>query len=136
MLIKPFRKYVVLCKGPDQKTYRWHLNVKPGYKAWKIVNENVQVGDKFKGYLILSINDITNEFEFALNQTEMDYQDDEDDFEFWEKPISKDEFDFAVSQFDLEFAVRPFYSQSYRCQICGGVVVNDICTDCMFDWGS
>lgn len=30
----------------------------------------------------------------------------------------------------------PVYGNSYTCDICGGRVVNDRCTECMFDWDS
>jgi hypothetical protein len=152
MLIKPFNKYVIVCKGRDQQLYRWHLKVEPWYKAWKVVNQEVQVGKKFKGYSILTIDNVTNtpygehfnDLELwgkskqyndlkPENKTEAKYEEDFDS-EFWEQPISEEDFDFAVSTSDLGFAATPSYGQSYRCQICGGIVANDICTDCMFDW--
>ena len=47
-----------------------------------------------------------------------------------------DESDFQnrVDLSGLDYAVRPVFSQAYSCDICGGIVANDRCTDCMFDW--
>ncbi|MBB6177312.1 hypothetical protein HNQ82_002145 [Anoxybacillus tengchongensis] len=120
MLIQPFKKYVVLCKGPDQKIYRWYLDVQPNHKAWKIVNEDIKVGEKFKGYFILSIDDITNDMS---NSNQVQHK--KDPFKEFKKPVSIEQFDFDSIP-----------SYSYTCQICGGVVRNDICTTCMFDWDS
>lgn len=151
MLIKPFRKYVVVCRGEDSDIYRWHLKVEPWYKAWKVANYSISVGDVFKGYFILYIDDVTykpygekfddlklwgkttSENDFILEDSKKDQK---NSLEFWEVPISEYEFDFAVETSNIGFAAYPSYSQSFRCQICGGVVANDICTDCMFDWDS
>ncbi|WP_061810469.1 cold shock domain-containing protein [Rossellomorea vietnamensis] len=50
--------------------------------------------------------------------------------------ITEDEFLDSVALSGAHFAAVPSFSQSYRCDICGGVVANDICTSCMFDWDS
>lgn len=126
MKIKAFRTYTVICKGTDQKTYRWHLKVEPGYIAWKAVNQHIIPKKTFKGYLIISIDDVTT----ASPTTHLT------DPPGFKKAISEKEFNFTLSQSEIDFSVRPSYSQSFRCQMCGGVVTNDICTDCMFDWDS
>lgn len=131
MVIQAFHKYIVLCQK-GQQLYRWHLDVTPWNNAWKILNEKIEVGSIFKGHFILSIEEIEGQKSFneklAIN--------DEDDLEFWEHPISEEEFDCAVQESGIGFAVSPSYGQTFRCQICGGVVANDICTECMFDWDS
>src|SRR4051794_19956040 len=93
MIIKPFRKYVVLCKGFDQKIYRWHLKVEPWYKAWKVVNQDVQVRDIFKGYLILSIEDVID----------TPYEEKFDNLKLWEIPILKKELDFIVEDSERNY---------------------------------
>ncbi|MBN8194199.1 cold shock domain-containing protein [Bacillus sp. NTK074B] len=50
--------------------------------------------------------------------------------------ITEDEFLDSVATSGTHYAATPSFSQSYRCDICGGVVANDICTNCMFDWDS
>ncbi|OSX54782.1 hypothetical protein [Anoxybacillus ayderensis] len=142
MLIKPFRKYIVLCKGPDQKTYRWHLNVQPEFKAWKIANEDVQIGQYFKGYLILSIDDITDKPTTISN----DFLHEKSHLKKFDESISQDELDLGLNdekftkhfisldEFDIDSI--PSYGSSSSCEICGGTVRNGVCTTCMFDWDS
>lgn len=127
MIIQPFKQYIVICKGVNNQQYRWYLNISPSMNAWKIVNEDIRIGETFKKHLILHIEEVhKNNILF----------DQEDEFEFWDKPIAESEFKNAIRQSNLGFAVDPIYDQSYRCQICGGIVANDICTECMFDWDS
>lgn len=150
MIIQPFRKYIVICRGDDGQSYRWNLVVEPGRRAWNILNEVIIVGHIFKGFMILSIQDVTdpnNVLEDDIVELFKQYcipkfhdsDDDEmdiDDDVPWNKSISLDEFDFAISTSNVGYSAQPTFSQSYRCQICGGVVAGDICTDCMFDWDS
>lgn len=123
MLIEAFKKYTVICKGTNQKTYRWHLRVEPGYKAWKIVNHDITPKEIFNGYFIISI-DVTTDKTSKSECIKVPFN----------KPISTNAFHTSVAQSGLGFAATPSISQSYRCQMCGGIVANDICTDCMFDW--
>lgn len=144
MIIKPYRKYVVSCRGRDMKLYRWHLWIKPEHKAWKIVNQEIKAGELFKEHLILTVEDVTDtpygETFPSLNLwkhssdaafTEFDDSPDGDDH-----IITEEEFKYALASSNVYFAGYTSRSQSYRCQICNGVVVNDICTDCCFDWDS
>lgn len=143
MIIHPFRKYVVSCLGSDKKTYRWHLWMEPYFKAWNVVDQEIKVGEVFKGHLILSVEDVTDKPYGAMfscmdlwkrseKSTNRKFEDDL----AWPDDVDEDEFERALASTDLCFAVDPSYSQSYRCQICGGVVANDICTQCCFDWDS
>lgn len=126
MLIEAFKKYIVLCKGPDHKVYRWNLDVVPGKKAWKVKDQIFKIGNMVKDHYIISIEEVKE----VMNE------DCSDEEEFWEQPISEDEFDFAVGDSGIGFAVNPSFGQAYRCDICGGIVASDICTSCMFDWDS
>lgn len=125
MLIKAFKKYIVLCKGPDNNLYRWNLDVVPGKKAWRVRDRDFKIGYTVKGYRILSIEEIPDLFEECCEEEE-----------FFEPPISEDEFDFAVGDSGIGFAVNPSFGQAYRCDLCGGIVASDVCTSCMFDWDS
>lgn len=135
MIIKPFHKYIVLC-SKGNKTYRWYLNLEPQYKAWKIVNKHIQLGDNIKGYKIISMEEQPLGINVKLEELPWESDFSKESLNFWNKPIHKDEFDFYVNTSGIDFAVSPSYSQSYRCQICGGVVANNVCTECMFDWDS
>lgn len=127
MVIEPYKNYVIYCKDSNKIEYRWNLNVKPGSNSWKIVNQSVEAGIFFKDYFILSIT------EFFTDQFSVSTQ---DEFPISTKCISRNEFDYAIDTSNFEYAVRPSYSQSYRCQICDGIVANSRCANCMFDWDS
>lgn len=122
MLITPFKKYLVHCRDTDQIEYHWHLDVLPGKKSWKLAEQEIGAGMNFKGFFILSIEEKMSSpssvTSFYSNQ----------------KSITKNEFDIAVDLSDFTHAVRPSFSQSYRCHICQGVVANGRCSSCMFDW--
>lgn len=135
MIIRPFHKYTVLC-SKGNKVYRWHLDLNPQNKAWKIVNRTIEVGDNIKGYEVLHVEEKT--FEHSINPKDLPWYGDssEDNLNFWKSPITKDEFNLSVDMSGIGFAIRPHHGESYRCQLCGGVVANNICTDCMFDWDS
>ena len=61
MLIQPYGSYEILCKNTATGVlYRWHLDVIPGNKAWKVVNMYLSPGTLIKGFSILSINDLTD----------------------------------------------------------------------------
>jgi len=131
MKIEAYKRYTVLCRkinGIQNIIYQWDLIVEPHHKAWRILGENISVGQVFKGHLILSIEEV----EHKMIQYKKDYPY-ENDYA-WTRPINEDEFNFSVLQSNIGFAVAPIYEASYRCQLCGGVVANDICTACMFDW--
>lgn len=132
MLIEPNKQYRVLCKKVSAiqlQQYVWHLDVKADKKAWKIVNQNVEVGSIVHGHLILSISDCTPDSISANYQNSHSVCEEED-------LISEEEFTDAINGSSFSYAASPFFGHSYRCQICNGVVANDICTDCMFDWDS
>ncbi|MGM0852398.1 MAG: hypothetical protein ACQEWI_07285 [Bacillota bacterium] len=46
MLIRAFKKYIVLCEGPDHNLYRWNLDVVPGKKAWRVIDGAFDEKDK------------------------------------------------------------------------------------------
>ena len=60
------------------------------------------------------------------------FLDEENDNMPWKKPIYTDELLYAVHQANLP--LHAAFSQTYRCQYCHSVVINDICTECMIDW--
>lgn len=122
MLITPFKKYLVHCRDTDQIEYHWHLDVLPGKKAWKLAEQKIETGMMFKGFFILSIE------EKVAPQSHLT------SFNSSQKSITKNEFDVAIDMSDFIHAVKPSFSQSYRCHICQGVVANDRCSSCMFDW--
>ncbi|OXS74183.1 hypothetical protein [Domibacillus enclensis] len=124
MLIRPYHRYTVLVEDSNHIQYVWHLNVLPHKKAWRVANLEMNWATVFKGYLILDIEELDGA------EVGIDEETDED------LHISMDDFHMAVGMSGIGYAVDPLYSTSYRCQICGGIVANDICTDCMFDWDS
>lgn len=131
MLIKPNKQYQVLCKRADAdhfQLYIWELDLKIGNRAWRIVNQEIEVGSIIHGHLVLSIVDCTP------ISSSVTYQD--SNFTVENDQISEEEFINAINSSSFSYAASPFSGQSYRCQICNGVVANDICTDCMFDWDS
>jgi hypothetical protein len=123
MLIKANGKYVIISQDSNNLIHQWNLTIVPGKRAWKLVNKDIKVGDVLNGYKILAIKTVYEPPTIDL-----------DDDEWWKRPISRKEFDMSVYMSGIGFAVEPCYEASYRCQICGGVVANDICTQCMFDW--
>ena len=128
MFIKANGKYRIIAKGPDTLIYEWNLTIIPSKRAWKIVSKDLKKGDMLNGYLILFIEDVSPKYSFKFYRDEEDYN--------WKRDITEEEFQYAVASSNLGFTVYPSLSQSYRCDICGGIVANDICTDCMFDWDS
>jgi cold shock CspA family protein len=50
--------------------------------------------------------------------------------------ITENEFLDSVASSGAVYPAAPSFTKSYHCDICGGVVANDICTSCMFDWDS
>jgi hypothetical protein len=123
MLIKPNGKYIIISRDQNNLIHRWNLTIIPSKRAWKLAYKDINVGDVLNGYKILSIKKV-----YEPPTEELDDE--------WDIPISEDEFDFAVSYSGIGFAVEPTYDESYRCPLCGGIVANDICTNCMFDWDS
>lgn len=121
MLIQSYQKYEVLCKNVASGVlYRWHLNVIPGNKAWKVVYMDLRSKTLIKGYSIIYIKDLEDN-NFTVSKREA-------------RTFNKTDFHNKVDRSDLGYAARPLFSQAYKCDICGGVVANNICTDCMFDW--
>lgn len=127
MLIKKNGKYRIISRGPENLIYEWNITISPVKKAWKLVNKDIKVGDILNGYTILSA---TTVYEPITEDTEYDK------FQWSASPISEEEFDFAVYQSNLGYTIEPSFDQSYRCQLCDGIVANDVCTNCMFDWDS
>lgn len=131
MKIQPYRHYVVHCKQANQTYCIWNLIVLPGYKSWRIIGEDIQVNTYFYDHLILSIEDITDT---ERSKVKVVTNDCEPEINPWEAPISLDDYHEAVRT--AGFYLNPCYGSTYRCQICNGVVINDICSECMFDWNS
>ena len=131
MKIQAHKRYHLLCRKINDIqniTYLWDLVIEPYHKAWRILGEDIYVNQIFKEHHILSIEEV--DCKPIQQKNHLPY---EDDYE-WTRPIDRDEFNFSVLQSNIGFAVAPVYDASYRCQFCGGVVANDICTACMFDW--
>lgn len=122
MLLMPYKEYVVHCRDIDQIEYRWHLDMHPGKKSWQVVNKIIEPGLIFKDHLILSVE------ELVAPQSSSTF------YNSTKKSISKSEFNFASDTLDFIHASSPLYESAYRCHICDGVVANNRCSSCMFDW--
>lgn len=137
MLIQPCRHYVVHCQqrkdilNNDQTIRIWNLIVLPDYKSWNIIDQDIQINTYFFDHFILSIEDITDSkygsSTIFMNKL-MDLEPDWEDGEF------TDPNEASVMRYELD--INTYYGSSYRCQFCNGVVIDDRCTDCMFDWDS
>lgn len=106
MKIEAFKEYVAISRDQDGKVYRWKLDIKPGNKAWSLVNQVIYSGDTIGDYQILSISNVPERITFDASD---------------------------VGGFE------PLYTRGlnhYSCDICGGDVENDRCTECHFDWDS
>jgi hypothetical protein len=117
MLIKSNRKYEIICKDNSDLIHQWNLTIIPSKRAWKLNNQEIKPGDELNGYSILSVK-----------KKVCQYND--------HSSILKEDFIHSVNTSGIRFAVDPTYQAAYCCQLCGGIVANDICTECMFDWDS
>lgn len=137
MIIEPYKTYVVICKGPDNQIYQWNLNTTPGRKAWKILHRDIQPNTIFYNHYILSIENVSTELtsDFMKHVIAPLEEPSTEDYAQKTKPISANEAMSATAElgFPVQFA---YTTATYRCQFCNGVVVNDICSECMFDWDS
>lgn len=135
MLIKENGKYTIISKDSHGLTYKWSLTIIPSKRAWKLANKQVNPGDILNGYTVISALEghypsFTKSNNDSTPFTRNSWCQEE------KLPISKGDFYDSVYTSGIDYAVEPSFHQAYRCDLCGGIVANDICTNCMFDWDS
>lgn len=91
---------------------------------------DLQPGDVRNGYTDISVKAVLNPGKSPndKNQSSQSYSN-----RNVERYISREDFYDSVHTSGIGLGDTPSNSESYRCQLCGEIVDNDVCTDCMFD---